>query len=124
MEWNGMHITPPLDGVHPKPKTMPEDSHNLGWRLRTLRLRRNMTLVELAALSNLDVSYLSRLERDALQNAKPKHDTINRVLDALQATPQEREALYHIEHPPLTRREITLQVLEITSFDEDPEPLL
>lgn len=103
---------------------MASDPHNVGWRLRTLRLRREMTLVELAALAGLDVSYLSRLERDALQNAKPKPDTINRVLDALQATPQEREAIYHIEHHPPTSEEIAAQVLEIAALEDDPEPVL
>src|SRR5437868_15071107 len=83
-------------------RNLASDPNNIGWRLRTLRLRRDLTLVELAGTAGLDVSYLSRLERDALQNAKPKPDTINRVLDALQATPDEREAMYHIEPPPLT----------------------
>jgi transcriptional regulator with XRE-family HTH domain len=124
VEWRGVNKPPAFDEANLKPKYVPQEPQNVGRRVRALRLRRELTLVELAALSNLDVSYLSRLERDAIQNAKPKPDTINRVLDALQATQQERDAVYHIERPALTRREITLQVLEIASLDEDPEPLL
>jgi transcriptional regulator with XRE-family HTH domain len=120
-----MDVFTPFDSVNPASRYMPlEPQNNIGSRLRTLRLRRDTTLVELAERAGLDVSYLSRLERDALQNAKPKPDTINRVLDALQATPQEREAVYHIEHTPLTREEIAAQVMEIACLEEDPEPLL
>ncbi len=90
-----------------------------------MRLRREMNLVELANLAGLDISYLSRLERDVLQNAKPKPDTINRVLDALRATPQEREAVYHVERPPLTPEDIITQVLDLFSTEEEaPQPLL
>ncbi len=101
------------------------DQSSIGWRLRALRLRREMTLVELANLAGLDVSYLSRLERDAIQNAKPKPDTINRVLEALHAMPQERDAVYHVERSPLTREEIVNQVLDLAALEEEnPEPLL
>ena len=66
---------------------------NLGWRLRALRQRREMTLTELANLSGLDIPYLSRLERDVLpSNAKP--ETVDHILDALGATPEERKAVY------------------------------
>src|SRR6476619_7150527 len=103
--------------------TPPADAHNLGWRLRVLRTRRALTLVELAQRAGLDVSYLSRLERDALQNAKPKPDTINKVLDALQATNAEMEAIYHVERPPLTPDEIRAQIEALSSLEDAPEPV-
>lgn len=97
----------------------------MGWRLRTLRQRHNLTLVEVARLAGLDVSYLSRLERDALQNAKPKPDTISRVLDALGATIEESEAVCHIERPPLTSAQIEEAIGEIArEEDASPDALL
>src|SRR5437868_14998042 len=105
-------------------RNVASDQNNVGWRLRTLRLRRDLTLVELAGTAGLDISYLSRLERDALQNAKPKPDTINRVLDALQATPQECEAVYHVERPSLSHEQIVAQVLDLAPLEEDSTPLL
>src|SRR4051812_31999532 len=92
---------------------------NVGWRLRVLRSRRRLTLVEVARAADLDVSYLSRLERDALQNAKPKPDTISRVLDALGASLHEREAVYHRERPVITRAEIEAIVREVGPRIED-----
>jgi len=101
------------------------DSASTGWRLRVLRARRGMSLVELAKDTGLDISYLSRLERDALPNAKPKPDTIHKVLDGLGATQQEREAVYHIERPPLARDDILAQVTTIAAQEEEsPEPQL
>lgn len=104
--------------------TYPHSSNsNLGWRLRTLRLRHNLTLVEVARLAGLDVSYLSRLERDALQNAKPKPDTVSRVLDALKSSLQEREAVYHIERPPLSQQEISAAIRAVSAdLEESSEP--
>ena len=59
-----------------------------------LRLRREMTLVELAKLSGLEIAYLSRLERDVMEkNAKPKPETVDRILDAMRASLEEREAV-------------------------------
>src|ERR671935_2147853 len=101
------------------------DSHSLGWRLRVLRLRREMTLTELAKLSGLEIAYLSRLERDVLQNAKPKPDTVDRILDALGATLEEREAVYHMEHPPLDQSEIDAQIQIVFKQEETlPEPVV
>jgi transcriptional regulator with XRE-family HTH domain len=101
------------------------DSHSLGWRLRVLRLRREMTLAELARLSGLEISYLSRLERDVLQNAKPKPETVDRILDAVEASLDEREAVYHMEHPPLHRSDIDAQIgLLFEQQETFPEPVV
>src|SRR6476659_5236088 len=101
------------------------DSTSIGWRLRVLRARRGLALVELAKQTGLDISYLSRLERDALPNAKPKPDTINKVLEGLEASQHEREAVYHIERPPLTSAEIEAQVRSVASqAEQSPEPLV
>jgi transcriptional regulator with XRE-family HTH domain len=100
------------------------NTHNIGWRVRTLRLRHGLSLVDVAARANLDISYISRLERDALQNAKPKPDTIDRLLDAINATPEERDAVYHIEHLPVTRSATAAQVREVAAkIEDDTEPM-
>jgi transcriptional regulator with XRE-family HTH domain len=104
------------DSINSVPVT---EHENLGWRLRTLRLRSGKTLVDVATHAGLDVSYLSRLERDALQNAKPKPDTVNRVLNALGATLEEREAVYHLERPLLTQAEIEEAIGAVRSQIED-----
>src|SRR5919202_25017 len=101
------------------------DPHSLGWRLRALRLRSDMTLTELAKSSGLEISYLSRLERDVLQNAKPKPETVDRILDAMRARLEEREAVYHLEHPPLDKAEIDAQTQIVFEQEEtDPEPVI
>jgi transcriptional regulator with XRE-family HTH domain len=96
-----------------------DDTTSMGWRLRMLRTRRGLALVELAKATGLDISYLSRLERDALPNAKPKPDTINKVLDGLGASQSEREAVYHVERPQLTGEEIEAQVRRIAAQEFD-----
>src|SRR6476620_5244216 len=89
------HIRPPRKSTgwttkRPgKEKAMYLNTHDIGWRLRTLRIRYGLSLSDVAQRSNLDISYISRLERDALANAKPKPDTINRVLEAIGASPAE-----------------------------------
>jgi transcriptional regulator with XRE-family HTH domain len=99
------------------------DPSSIGWRLRALRLRHGKTLLELAQTASLDISYLSRLERNALQNAKAKPDTINRVLEALEASRHERDAVFHAELEPLSEDEIACRVEEVASRLEDsPEP--
>src|SRR4051812_48338116 len=101
------------------------DSHGLGWRLRALRLRREMTLAELARQSGLEISYLSRLERDVLQNAKPKPETVDRILDAVGARLPEREAVYHMEHPAMEKAEVDTQVQIVFDQQETfPEPVI
>ena len=101
------------------------DSHGLGWRLRVLRLRREMTLAELAKLSGLEISYLSRLERDVLQNAKPKPETVDRILDAVGASLDERKSVYHIEHPLLDEWETAEQIQILFEQQETfPEPVI
>lgn len=107
---------------NPGQSFLPLSAQSIGWRLRTLRLRRGITLVDLAQGSGLDVSYLSRLERDALQNAKPKPDTIKKVLNALGATPHEVEAVYHVERPQLAPDEIREQISALQSLEDDPHP--
>ena len=90
-----------------------------------LRLRREMTLAELAKLSGLEISYLSRLERDVLQNAKPKPETVDRILDAVDATLDERNSVYHIEHPPLDKCEVEEQMQILFDQQETfPEPVI
>jgi transcriptional regulator with XRE-family HTH domain len=92
---------------------------HIGSRIRILRERYDLSVTELAQRATIDVSYLSRLERDALVGAKPKLDTIARVLDALGATADEREAVFHVEHDPLTEDEIQAAVTTVAHLMED-----
>jgi transcriptional regulator with XRE-family HTH domain len=105
-------------------KEMYINTHKLGWRVRTLRLRHGLSLVEVADRAGVDMSYISRLERDALQNAKPKPDTIDKVLAGMNAAPEERDAVYHIEQAPLPRRIIDEQVRRVAGLAENsPDPV-
>jgi len=100
------------------------DTHKLGWRVRTLRQRHGLSLGEVAEKAGVDMSYISRLERDALQNAKPKPETIDKVLTAINTTAAERDAVYHIEQAPLTAREVEEQVWHVAALAENsPDPL-
>lgn len=92
---------------------------DIGGRLRRLRLQRRLALGEVATLSGLDISYLSRIERNALQNAKAKPGTFERVLDALDATEAERAAVYHVERPGLMLEAIESEVEHISSLVEE-----
>ena len=84
-----------------------------GWRIKQLRLRRGLQQKELARLANVDAAFLNRLERGGSRRSKPKPETIHRLLDALQATPTEREAVFHVEVPPLSDEEIAAFVAEV-----------
>lgn len=100
------------------------DTHKLGWRVRTLRQRHGLSLGEVAEKAGVDMSYISRLERDALQNAKPKPETIDKVLTAIDTTATERDAVYHIEQTPLTSKEIDDQVRRVAAMAENsPDPI-
>jgi transcriptional regulator with XRE-family HTH domain len=115
---------------------MPEQPHNgrydagpnshtadLGWRLQQLRLRRGLQQKEFARLAQVDAGFLNRLERGASRRSHPKPDTINKLLDALEATTAERAAVFHTEPPPITQAEIDAQVAEFASLSEaDPQP--
>ena len=57
-----------------------------GLRLKTQRARRRLTLVQLAALTDIDKSQLSRLERDERQ---PHLGHIQALAKALRCSPQD-----------------------------------
>jgi transcriptional regulator with XRE-family HTH domain len=98
---------------------------DLGLRLRALRLRYSLSLIEVGERAGLDISYISRLERpDALQRATPKPDTIDRVLNAIGATEQERAAVFHVEPPAPTPEEIRARVRQVAErFEDHPDPV-
>jgi len=89
------------------------DTQDIGWRLRQLRLRRGLSLKDLAERSGKHVSQLSRLERRGSRTGQPKPVTVSQVLDALDASPVERTAVFHVEEPALTRAEIEAQVDQV-----------
>lgn len=94
-----------------------------GWRIKQLRLRRGLQQKALAQLASVDAAFLNRLERGGSRRSKPKPETIYRLLDALRATPTEREAVFHMEVPPPSDEEIEAFVAEIASeLELSPEP--
>ncbi|MDQ3706266.1 MAG: helix-turn-helix domain-containing protein [Chloroflexota bacterium] len=99
------------------------DTTDAGWRIKQLRLRRGLQQKALAQLANVDAAFLNRLERGGSRRSKPKPETIYRLLEALQATPAEREAVFHMEVPPPSDEEIEAFVAEIASeLELSPEP--
>ena len=100
------------------------DTTDVGWRLHQLRIRRGLRQNELAQLAGLDAAYLNRLEKGSTRKAKPKLETINKILDALCATPLERSAVLRIESPPPTSHEIGAIVAEVRArYEDDPLPV-
>jgi transcriptional regulator with XRE-family HTH domain len=95
------------------------DNANIGWRIKQLRLSRGLQQRALARQASIDPSYLSRLERGVIQKARPKPQTIKRILDALGATPDERASVYHVEEAPMPAEEIEYWVKWVAEHEED-----
>jgi transcriptional regulator with XRE-family HTH domain len=101
------------------------DTTDLGWRIQQLRVRRGLQQKALARLANVDAAFLNRMERGRSRRSKPKPETIHRLLDAMQATPAEREAVFHVEVPPPSDEEIRACVAEIeAAYELAPEPIV
>lgn len=66
------------------------DTTDPGWRIQQLRLRYGFQQNEFARKAGIDAGYLNRLEHGAPNRSRPKAKTINKLLDALGATPAER----------------------------------
>ena len=78
----------------------------------------------MARRAGIDPSYLSRLERGVTGIAKPKPETIRRILDAMDATADERASVYHVEEPPLSPEEIANWVGRVAQREEhSPQPV-
>lgn len=92
---------------------------DVGWRLKQLRLRRGLQQKELARLAGIDGAFLNRLEHGSQQRSRPKTDTVNRLLNALDATPAECVAVFHAEPPALTPVQIEAQRAEFSQHEED-----
>ncbi|MDQ3929783.1 MAG: helix-turn-helix domain-containing protein, partial [Chloroflexota bacterium] len=98
---------------------------DLGWRVKQLRLRRGLQQKALARLANVDAGFLNRLERGGTGRSKPKSETIYRLLDALQATAAEREAVFHVEVPTLPEEQVREFVAEIAAeYELSPDPVV
>ncbi|HUP27610.1 MAG TPA: helix-turn-helix transcriptional regulator [Chloroflexia bacterium] len=95
------------------------DTNDVGWRLKQLRLRRCLRQNEVAELASLDPGYLNRLENGATRKARPKPDTVHRILDALGASADERAAVFHIETPPISPLEVERVVREVEELEEE-----
>lgn len=97
------------------------DTTNLGWRVQQLRLRCGFQQKEFARIAGVDAGFLNRLEHGAPNRSRPKAKTISKLLDALGATPAEREAVFHTEVPRLTPEEISKEVADFTQHAEDDD---
>lgn len=103
----------------PRVEEEPQDTTDIGWRLKQLRLRHKLTQSDLARLAEIDVSYLSRAESSRTAKPRPKRNTVDKLLDAMGATSREREALFHVEECPLSPSEIDAVVKQIAAVEED-----
>jgi transcriptional regulator with XRE-family HTH domain len=101
------------------------DTTDLGWRIQQLRMRRGLQQKALARLANVDAAFLNRMERGRSRRSKPKPETIHRLLNALDATPAEREAVFHVELLPPSAEEVRACVAEIqVEYEHAPEPVV
>lgn len=91
------------------------DTTDLGWRIQQLRLRRGYQQKALASRAGVDAAFLNRLEHGSSRRSRPKPETVHRLLDALGATPEEREAVFHVETSPPTQVEIEARIAEIAA---------
>ena len=83
---------------------------DIGWRVSRLRLRHGLSQNEVARRTGKHTSFISRVERPESRQGVPKRDTIEAILDALEATPEERAAVFQVETPAPTRLEIERRV--------------
>ncbi len=91
----------------------------IGKRLKELRLRRGCQQSAIARKAGVDAGSLSRMERGIMQTSRPKPDTIDRLLDALEVTDGERQAVFHVEEPPLGDEMVAAQVREFQAWAEE-----
>jgi transcriptional regulator with XRE-family HTH domain len=62
-------------------RTKEEIANQLGHKIRTLRVQKNMTMEELALESGMDYSQLSRIERGKINTSVYQIYTLARVLE-------------------------------------------
>ena len=67
-----------------------------GERIKSARLQAGLTQAELAAMSNLPQGHISKLERDDLNTARVRIDTLRKLCDALHVTPNDLMGYAHI----------------------------
>jgi transcriptional regulator with XRE-family HTH domain len=79
---------------------------DIGWRVSRLRKLRGLSQSEVAQRTGKHTSFISRVERPAARLGVPKRDTIEAILDAIEATPEERAAVFRIETSAPTAEEI------------------
>src|SRR5262249_37490391 len=65
---------------------------SFGKTLQKIRRRKGKTQREVAKAIGMDFSYFSRLENDRF-DSKPTRETIEKIADALECTPEERAEL-------------------------------
>ncbi len=82
----------------------------IGARIRELRLRHRLRLIDVSQRTGYSSSFLSRLERSNEETPHLKPGTFHIVLDAVGVTDQERRAVFHRERPPLRMEQIREEV--------------
>jgi transcriptional regulator with XRE-family HTH domain len=92
---------------------------DIGWRVSRLRMRRGLSQNEIARRTGKHTSFISRVERPEARQGVPKRETIEAILDVLDATPEERAAVFQVETPPHPHEEIERAVARVKAQYED-----
>jgi transcriptional regulator with XRE-family HTH domain len=79
---------------------------DIGWRVSRLRVRHGLSQHEVARRTGKHTSFLSRLERPESREGVPKRETVEAILDAIGASPEERAAVFQVETAAPTTEEI------------------
>jgi transcriptional regulator with XRE-family HTH domain len=97
---------------------------DIGWRVSRLRLRRGLSQNEIARRTGKHTSFISRVERPEARQGVPKRETIEAILDALDATPEERTAVFQVETPAPSREEIAREVEAVKAQYENSDVMV
>jgi transcriptional regulator with XRE-family HTH domain len=97
---------------------------DIGWRVGRLRKLRGLSQNEVARRTGKHTSFISRVERPESRQGVPKRETIEGILDAINATPEERAAVFQVEMPPPTEDDIARHVKLLEAQYEDSDRLV
>jgi transcriptional regulator with XRE-family HTH domain len=97
---------------------------DIGWRVSRLRLRRGMSQNEIAQRTGKHTSFISRVERPDARRGVPKRETIEAILHALEASPEERAAVFQVEPPPPSSEEIEREVAAVKAQYDNSDLLI
>jgi transcriptional regulator with XRE-family HTH domain len=76
---------------------------------------------EVARRTGKHTSFISRVERPEARSGVPKRETVEAILDAIEATPEERAAVFQIELPAPTPEDIARHVETVKAQYDDSD---